>query len=181
MSGFPARAEQSESWLASRLVVRTVLALAGLVIGYVCWQSFLSARAEARFAIQSTEEMQSLARDIRKSRAQPQFAVTKVDSATALTDRIIRSSQIARLSKDAIRSITPQPSSRIGNTAYGNRNTEIELQSVTLEQAIRFAEQLRIDEAASTIENLRFFNPDKNRWQVQMVLVQRFFMPGISN
>jgi len=163
----------------------TRIALASLasVAVVVTFLEFRDARNRWMAANDDLRECRRLARQIESLQAVPTFAAIQVESPSDLADHIDWAVKTSSLTPSAVVRVQPQPSVRLGNSAYRIFPTRLELKQVTLAQTVQFAELLNVTDQGLTVRDLRIWDNSReasNRdelWWAEITLTQVSFSP----
>ncbi len=132
--------------------VTTAGALVLTVFAYI---ELRSARAAASAAVANHVVCEQLAGEITKLAGKPSHVTFEAASATDVARRIEAAAQFAQLPPRCVVRIEPQPARRVGETAYKEQATRVELRDVSLKQLIEFLHHLHSGESVFNAKSLR--------------------------
>ncbi len=101
-----------------------------------------SARAAALAAIRSHADCEELAAEIANLGDKPSYVTLQTQSTTDVAGRIETAAQFAQLPVNSLVRIEPQPARRLGDSAYKEQATHVELREVSLKQLVEFLHHL---------------------------------------
>jgi hypothetical protein len=157
--------------------------LIAAVIGSYCWMD--ASRATAAAATENLNACLRVASQIKSLRKKPLRAGAEARSATELARLIETSAQKASLPMTSVVQIDPQPARRVGNTAYKEQATRLELRDVTLKQLVVLLHSLADEELGTELAELRLNAPreeasasnHEENWSAEMTLTHLIFTP----
>jgi len=165
-----------------RMIVRGGLFLAALAA--LDLFSFWSLEAARDRAVQATRDAalcQHLAERIVALQSKPTIAGSAALAQDNLSRRIEAAVRGAGVAGDDLASIEPDPSVRVGDTAYLEKPTTVQLREVTLQQLARLLCQLTQDGGELRIKSLRLTAPPEeqtgNLWSVEFALTYLIYSP----
>lgn len=104
-------------------------------------------------------EAQGYAQKILENRDVPQLVSDREMELTHLARLIERSADQAKVPRQALDRIWPQPPRRIGDTVYQRKATQLVIRDITLPQVIRFLHGLAVGDSPLRIDSLRLSAP----------------------
>ena len=162
----------------SRLLGVAIVAL--LVLnGHGLWR-LLASRSDANTAGTSLESCERLAGEIIELHQQPTLAAigTSSDLASAMATAI----EAAGADAAVVRSIDPQPASRIAGTSYERQSTVVSLESVDMAALVATLQQLVSTSVGLHVTEIdlepasRAIGPDE-RWDASLKLTKLIYVP----
>jgi hypothetical protein len=161
-----------------------VLLIAAFVAILGAWNQHRSSRERAREAIANLAEATRLTEELERFRDAPRVASLEVEPPDRIATRVTSAAAKAMLSPLSIYSVDPQPPSRISQSAYQVRATQIVLQDATLRQIVSFISSLEDSESGLLVRDLslsgRNDTNDSEAWNARLTLTQMIYLP-ISN
>lgn len=165
------------------LAVVLLICTAAATAGSYCWMD--ASRASACDATENYNACVRVAAKIKSLREKPLRAGAEARSATELARLIETSAKKASLPMTSVVQIDPQPARRIGNTAYKEQATRLELRDVTLKQLVTLLHSLADEEQGTELTELRLSAPREEnstqdpteRWTAEMTLTHLIFIP----
>lgn len=170
----------------SRSQLTWIGALAALAcLGAWSRSQLAAGRQAAQAAAEDLAECQRLADEITRLGTRPQKASLEARSATELAKLVEQSAQAAALPQQALVQIDPQPARRVGETAYREQATRLELRDVTLRQLVTFLHGLSHDDLGMEVSDLRLraprddksVQPTDETWTAEVTLTHLIFAP----
>ena len=169
---------------------RTLLvyaSLAGLLLAFTlasfvrCRESYLSCRDAAR----NLDRCRELADAIMRLRDRPQAASLPggSESVEDFASRVEKAAIRAKIPRQAILRVDPQPLRRIGETPYQERVVFLELHAVTVKQVVTLLAALQGESNLFHVRNLRLTAPGgpdntlPERWHAEITLTNLVFAP----
>jgi hypothetical protein len=172
-------ANHRRAWLyaavAASLAVLTLLAFVEL----------RSARAAATAALKNLADCEQLAAEVVKLGGRPSHVTMQAHSATEVARRIEAATQVAQIPSNCLVRIDPQPPRRLGDTAYKEQATHVDLREVSLQQLLRFLHELERGETPLRAKSLRLAAPaqvatgavSSETWGAELTLTYVDFAP----
>lgn len=173
-----------KSFLRRQLPVWTLLAtLIAVAAWSYCW--LVASYEAATTAAENLQVCLRLTTQIKKLREKPLRAGCEARSATELAQMIEISAKKAHLSMTSVVQIDPQPSRRLGDSAYKEQPTHVELRDVTLRQLIVLLHALTDEESSAELAELRLSTPrdepsptaGEETWNAEVILTHLIFAP----
>ncbi len=163
------------------LVVNLALALSA-AWGYYRWTHTHGA---AQSAVEETRTCRGLAAQIRALDSRPTQADSQEMPIQDLTRRIEQSAADAGIPMASLVRISPQPASRIGDTPYKTKSTQVLLQRVSLRQVILFHHALETQGVGLLATGLRLAAPQPSNanglWTSESTLTHVVYSPTTPN
>jgi hypothetical protein len=172
--------------------VRTRVLTCGLftclvAILFAGYSQMMSSRASAASAAHNLEACRRLSGQIASLREQPSLAALEARPPTELARRIEEAASSAQVSTDSILRIDPQAARRVGETAYKEQPTALELRPVNLKQLITLLLALTEGEDGLEVSALRITPPRREPftgtdevWHAEVTLTKLIFSPKTS-
>ena len=140
-----------------------------------------AARGRTLRAMADLRECGRLADEIKKLSEQPERASLNEIREQELTGRIeALAKQIGIEAKQILR-IDPEPPRRVGETAYMEKPTRLELERVTLPTLVRFLHELGVEVESLRVKDLRLQAPHGeevgDRWRSEVTLSYLLYSP----
>jgi hypothetical protein len=143
-----------QSLTKSQITMAVVLAVLIVSAGWsFYWMT--SAELSAQNSAENLQICKRLADQIKKMHTQPLRAALETRTSTELAGQIETSAKTANLRQNCILQIDPQTARRLGNTAYKEQPTMVELRDVTLKQLVVFLNALTDDQSGMDVAELR--------------------------
>ena len=158
-----------------RQVVLTGILLI-LLTGIAAWSCRAMGQAKASMLAMSEDlvRCQQLAGDITHLRQQPQLAGDQEIAFNDLTRQIEEAAKKNHIPANAIVRISPEPARRVGQSAYQEKPTRIELRQVTLKQLLNVMYEVTADSPSLRIRSIRLSLPhtgdDDQTWDIEFTL-----------
>jgi hypothetical protein len=144
----------------------------------------LSSQESSAIAATNLQACLRLNAQIKKLREKPLRAGSEARSANELTRLIEASARKADLPQNSLVQIDPQPARRLGNSAYKEQPTHIELRDVTIKQLIVLLHALTDGESGEDLAELRLTAPhneavavNEEKWTAEATLTHLIFAP----
>jgi hypothetical protein len=157
------------------------IGLAFLVV--ICYQQFLASENSARLAALNVQECRKLVERIAATRQQPVRAGIQRRTPEELSERIDRLAKQANFASNSIQSIDPVTPIRVGETAYKEQTTQIELRDVTLPKLAHFLRLLTEEDLELRLSSIRLSAPQtgastgSENWRAELTLTYLIFSP----
>lgn len=146
--------------------------------------SFLALRKNQERAMKAKAELiqcQSLAARIIALNDRPAVAGPTELLANEITQKIEQAAQKAQIDANQIVRIWPEPTRRIGNSVYKEKNTRVLLRHVTLPQLLPFLHAFNASDAALRVMSARISAPRDQQvgdlWILEATLTQLVYDP----
>lgn len=174
----------------NRLLSRACLIWFGFYIGLAslvafCYLRFRVSQESAHAAALNVSVCRSLVERIEALRQRPVLAGSQGRSSDELSERIDRLGKQANFAGSSIQSIDPQTSIRVGDTAYKEQSTHVELRDVTLPQLAHFLRLLLEEDSQVRLSSVRLSAPRTDAppsfasetWRAEVTLTYLIFSP----
>ncbi len=170
----------------SRLRLTMLFFYVGLACMVVlCYRHLHASEKAARTAAVNVNECRRLVESITAMRHQPILAGIQRRSSEELSERIDRFGKQANFASNSIQSIDPLTPIRVGETAYKEQTTQIELRDVTLPQLAHFLRLLTEEDLELRLSSLRLSAPqigastsiESETWRAELTLTYLIFSP----
>ncbi len=128
-------------------------------------------------------EAQKLVAEIGSANSKPRIASTETEASEVTMRRISDSVASSGVDSDSLVSVLPYEPTRLGNSDYQQRQTEIKLQAITLPLLVRFATSLENSSAGLVVRDIamsssRMRSPSaRELWDVTLILTQMIYSP----
>jgi hypothetical protein len=163
-----------------------IILFAGLIA--LCGWSYLeftTSQDKAAGAAEDVMVCRRLAEQIKKLQVQPLRAATEARSSTEVARLIESSAKVAGLPTTSILQIDPQSPRRLGNSAYKEQPTHVELRDINLRQLVVFLHTLAADEQGLDLAELRLSAPREQTdlaraeetWLAEVTLTHLIYAP----
>ncbi len=138
-------------------------------------------RSAAIGAATDLADCRRLATQIQQLGRQPALAGSGEMQLNELTRRIERSAKSAQIQPDSLIRISPDPASRVGNTAYKKKSTQVLFRGVTLRQIMTFLHTVAAQDTGPQTTRVRLVAPHSDdagdRWTVETTLTYLIYEP----
>ncbi len=157
--------------------------MAGLLALAALWsyQQMEARKLSAQQAQADLVDCRSLAGKIRQSRAVPCLATSKEPAASESIAQIEQAVRSAGIAPNSLDRITPEMPRRVGDTAYKEKPTQVQLRKVSLRQVAALAYNLRIADVALNTGSVRLSAPrdddTTDLWNAELVLTYLIYDP----
>jgi len=166
-----------------RRMVIYVAALCVLMTGcaVMALRHLSEARAAAETAAGDLDECQRYAGQIEHLRGRPTMAADRERLSAELSAPIERATREAGIPIDRLVRISPEPSRRVGDTAYKEKPTRVFLKNVRLKDVVEMAHRLTSAEAGLDLKSLRLTAPSRDAtegtWSAELVFTYFIYEP----
>lgn len=172
--------------MTGRLRYYTIGLFAGLLL-IVAWsyQQYRSSYRVSRQAAQDLADCRRLVDDIQQIRSAPARAAMQSQSTDQLASRIEAAAAAATMPIDRLWRIEPQAARRLGETAYKEQPTLLELHEISLVQLVKFLYALNAaSDSQLQVRTLRLLPPRRSSsidaeetWSAEVTLTYLIFSP----
>jgi len=170
--------------LPRRWAWRAVLAALAVLAGW-SWTQLAASRLAAETAAADLRQCQVMADQIKKLSSGPQKASLEAHSIQGLARAVEQSAKDANLPVEALTGITPQPSQRVGASAYREQQIRLRLRDVTIRQLVLFLDSLTQSETNMKVADLWLYAPEadsntpaaEESWGAELTLTHLIFSP----
>lgn len=171
--------------LDQRTIVLIGLLAMGLIVTAMWSYGRLNeSRSAATAAAADLATCGQLAAGINQLGRQPARAGSHEMQLNELTRRIERSAKSAQIPPDSLIRISPDPTSRIGDTSYQKKSTQVLFRQVTLRQIITFLHTVAAQDAGPQTTRIRLVTPRDqktgDRWTAETTLTYLIYDPRIK-
>ena len=164
-----------------RLVLAGLLGVTLLVTTTWSYAALRRNHAAAKNAANDLITCQTLAAEIRDLGRQPAVAQSKQIQLDELTRHIEQSTKMASIPPDRLIRIWPDPASRVGNTPYQRKSTQVLFRRVTLRQIIMFLHTISSRKGGPQATRIRLLAPRDDAsdklWTVETTLTHLIYQP----
>jgi hypothetical protein len=174
-------AKQNNRRTIDRMLVALLITLAISFVGTAVW--FRGAREQVSRAASNLQECERLAQQIEVGADQPQLAGLESHSENELSQRAETAAAACGIPVASLASIIPMSERRIGDSAYQEQPSRIEITAVTLSQLYRFLEALKQGATGMRVAAIGLTAPPSNagnseeRWNVDVTLTHLIYAP----
>lgn len=164
------------------LIMLAVLgAMLVLTAGWT-YQYMMAGRSSAVAASDELADGLSMMAQIDQISRQPRLAADREKLSTETTSLIEAAAEAAGIDKGAsLRRFSYPAPRRLGNSAYKEMSTQVQLQSVSMKQLVDLASAPSLQEAVLNVESIRISAPresdDADNWNAELVLTYLVYDP----
>ena len=142
---------------------------------------FRSVRDAAMVAGSELRECARLADELRQLKQRPMVAGTEDFASKELSTLVESAAADAGIPASSLLRISPESPYRIGDTAYLQKPTQVQLQQVTLSQLFALLHGLSLPERKLQVQSLRLSAPRRNEagrdWAVELIVSYLIYSP----
>ena len=144
-----------------------------------------SARASAEIAADNARACHQIGQKIQRLQQEPARAGTEARATTELAKGVEEAAQFAQLTEQNVLRVTPQPPRRVGDTAYKEQPTHVQVHGASLLQLTRMLHFLT-EQSKLNVSSLRLSAPRQatapvsaaaERWDAEVTLTYLYFEP----
>ena len=168
-------------------VLAAVLFVALAVLAGWSYCEFTAGCSDAAAAASDLAACRNLTQQIKTLRKKPVLVGTKARSSTEVAHSIETAAKGAGLPLTNILQIDPQSPCRLGNSAYQEQPTHVELRNVTLKQLLVFLYALANDGVGLNLSDVRLSAPRdeatqgaNETWLAEVTLTHLIFAPLVA-
>ena len=180
----PHQHTRARSAKTGRLLHATWFAALVVLVVWSDWQ-FKSAEQAVNRVVENLHVCRGLADQISKLKVRPSQAMLQTQSTKELAERIDQAAQAVGLGTKNLARIEPQAVRRLGDTAYKEQPTTVDIVDTTLQQLVAFLYQLSQDGQDLHIKSIRLHAPrhqfaqsdTDERWQAEVILTYVIYDP----
>ncbi len=175
----------SQIWNRQSLLFAGLLAVSAIVL-LTTANEWLKVNREFVSASQDLGQCQQLVREIAGLRHRPRVASLESESPQQTIGRVIEAQGQCQIAPQSLVAVSPTAPTRLGNTEYQVRTTELVLQQVALDQLHRFASALGRNDDGQVVRELSLTpEPARNAiasnglelWNTRLILTQLIYSP----
>ncbi len=166
-----------------RLIYLSLVAALALVLadGWSYWMMTRS-KDDAQAALADAQTCQTLGAQMVAMQSKPAVANSQEQAFEQLTARIEAAAQSSGIAgSEHLAAIDPEPAARLGDTAYLEKPTVIQLREATLPQIVTLLSHLTQSQAGLRVKALRLSAPpqkeDTDLWSAQITLTYLIYSP----
>lgn len=188
-----------------RIAIYAVLITVVLILGlFWCYGRLQSQREAATTAARNLRTCRRLIQQIKHLQQQPAMASSQAIHLTDLTSQIEQVANRVHIDPEQLDRIWPEPSRRVGDSAYKEKPTDVLLENVSLKQLTGFLCDLVAEDRRLRISSLRLISPQSDdafadtgtspgnsgnssaksrvdRWSVEMTIGDLVYAPASGN